>query len=132
MTKIDQGSNGSADSTSVEVSGIAKRRDQTPTLRLRISIGADDVGLLPLYNALLELPSDKARRLHVRQILLQSVTSVPVARHAPQAPIFSPAIVTPAAPQLNEITTGKDEPTNVGATPRAGKAEIFKKFDMLD
>jgi hypothetical protein len=37
----------------------------------------------------------------------------------------------PASLQLKEITAD-DEPARVGAAPRAGKAEIFKKLGMLD
>jgi hypothetical protein len=50
---------------------------QKPTFRLRVSIAPDDVGLLPLYDALAALPSDKARRLHIRQLLFQALIGGP-------------------------------------------------------
>jgi len=88
---------------------------QKPTFRLRVSIAPDDVGLLPLYDALVALPSDKARRLHVRQLLFQALVGGPAA-----VSMWSPPVrpIQPTAQTATAVhSSGHPQPA-AGHLPR--------------
>lgn len=129
MTKINAAANEPTGHAAPKARSKWKRLnpDQFPIIRMRVTIGADDVALLPLYNVLMALPSAKSQRLHVRQILLQGLAAAPVAGRATQAPNLPATIADPPEPQPTRVTPAKGAATHGG-----GKAEIFKKLNMLD
>jgi len=73
---------------------------QKPTFRLRISIAGDDIGLLPLCDVLVRLPTDKARRLHIRQLRFQALADGPGTVSVPSSP------VRPTQPSAKAVTDG--------------------------
>lgn len=106
------------------------------SFKVRMSFSRRDLGLAPLYQQMVPMTSEAERRAFLRHVLYQALSQRTadqprVASPAIQAPVLPATLVVPAAPQLKEITAGV-VPIKGGATPRGGKAEIFKKLGMLD
>ncbi len=120
MTKNDQtslnqvGAPGAPDGDGPKEPGAASKK----TFRLRVSLAPDDIGLLPIYEALANLPSDKARRLHLRQILIQSLMPAAAVASGASMNLATPFTRSAAGILAAPSTTQEFNPA---ATPPPGK-----------